>query len=70
MRDDGPAPGFRDAGNNERLGGLLDVGYNGYSWSSAVSGPSGVFLNFHTQLLDPRNPSDRANGRQLRCLSE
>ncbi|WP_298064898.1 DUF4906 domain-containing protein, partial [uncultured Rikenella sp.] len=41
-----PAPGFRDSGNNGQDGGLMHVGNSGYSWSSAVSGSNGVYLNF------------------------
>ncbi|WP_294598091.1 hypothetical protein, partial [uncultured Rikenella sp.] len=65
-----PAPGYRDPGNNGRLGGLMDVGYGGYSWSSAVSGTNGVFLSFNAQYLNPSNVSNRGRGLQLRCLSE
>ncbi|WP_299458148.1 hypothetical protein [uncultured Rikenella sp.] len=48
----------------------MGVGYYGYSWSSAVSGTYGVFLNFGTQYLNPSNASYRGHGLQLRCLSE
>ena len=65
-----PAPGFRDAGNNGRLGALTYVGYDGYSWSSSFSGTSGVFLGFYTQYLSPSYVSSRGHGLQLRCLSE
>ncbi|WP_297831855.1 hypothetical protein [uncultured Rikenella sp.] len=52
------------------MGGSANVGRYGYSWSSAVSGTRGVFLNFNTQLLHPSNGGHRAHGFQLRCLSE
>ncbi|WP_294596821.1 hypothetical protein [uncultured Rikenella sp.] len=65
-----PAPGFRDAGNHGRLGDLMNVGYGGYSWSSAVSGTGGVFLDFGTQNLYPSSVGNRGLGLQLRCLSE
>ncbi len=59
------APGYRNNSSGEPGG----VGNNGYSWSSAVSGINGRFLWFNTQDLDPSNTNNRANGRQLRCLS-
>ena len=65
-----PAPGFRDAGNNGRLGALASVGSNGYSWASAVSSTSDVFLYFGTQSLNPSSVDNRGHGLQLRCLSE
>ncbi|WP_300829532.1 hypothetical protein [uncultured Rikenella sp.] len=65
-----PAPGYRDAGNNGRLGALANVGNSGYSWSSSFSGTSGVFLYFYTQTLYPSNVYYRGRGLQLRCLSE
>ncbi|WP_299457636.1 hypothetical protein [uncultured Rikenella sp.] len=34
-----------------------------------MSGINGRFLWFNTQDLDPSNTNNRANGRQLRCLS-
>ena len=48
----------------------MDVGYSGYSWSSAVSGTNGVFLDFSTQHLNPGYVRNRGYGLQLRCLSE
>ncbi|WP_294599947.1 hypothetical protein [uncultured Rikenella sp.] len=65
-----PAPGVRDAGNYGRLGGLMYVGRHGYSWSSAVSGTNGVFLDFNTQYLNPSYVDYRGHGFPLRCLSE
>ncbi len=66
-----PAPGYRDAGS--RTGGEGDlwyVGYNGYSWSSSVSGSNGVYLYFNATGLNPSNASHRAYGFQVRCLQE
>ncbi|WP_300646457.1 hypothetical protein [uncultured Rikenella sp.] len=48
----------------------MNVGYGGYSWSSAVSGTGGVFLDFGTQNLYPSSVGNRGLGLQLRCLSE
>ncbi|WP_294599130.1 hypothetical protein [uncultured Rikenella sp.] len=48
----------------------MDVGYSGYSWSSAISGTNGVFLDFSTQHLNPGYVRNRGYGLQLRCLSE
>ena len=64
------APGFRDAGNNGRLGALTGVGSSGYSWSSSFSGTSGVYLTFDVTYLLPGRADSRAYGFQLRCLSE
>jgi len=65
-----PAPGFRDAGNNGRLGDLTSVGRNGYSWSFAVSRESGVFLYFGAQSLNTSTSDGRGHGLPLRCLSD
>ncbi|WP_294600769.1 hypothetical protein [uncultured Rikenella sp.] len=59
------APGCRGSAS----GALGNIGNNGYSWSSAVSGTNGVFLNFNTQNLNPSNVNNRGHGLQLRCLS-
>ena len=64
----GAAPGFRDAGNNGKNGALMNVGNNGFSWSSAVSGSNGVYLNFNATNLNPSNTNSRAFGLQVRCL--
>ncbi len=61
-----PAPGHRHAYS----GGPVSVGYNGFGWSSATSGISGLDLNFHSQGLNTSNSDSRAHGFQLRCLSE
>ncbi|WP_294592767.1 hypothetical protein [uncultured Rikenella sp.] len=65
-----PAPGFRDAGNNGRLGALTDVGNYGYSWASTVGGTNGMHLGFSVAWLNPSTAYYRAYGFQLRCLSE
>jgi len=64
------APGFRDAGYYGRLGTLMSVGLDGYSWSSAVSGTNGVFLYFDAQHFNPSHVGFHGHGFQLRCLSE
>ena len=61
-----PAPGYRHSNS----GALGDVGNRGYSWSSAISGTSGVFLNFSVASLNPSLVNGRGFGFQLRCLSE
>ena len=48
----------------------MNVGHHGYSWSSAISSTSGVFLGFNTQYLNPSDVYYRGRGLQLRCLSE
>ncbi|MCC8062953.1 MAG: fimbrillin family protein [Rikenellaceae bacterium] len=65
-----PAPGFRDAGSYGKLGSLVNVGHSGYSWSSAVGDSDGVFLDFYTVGLIPRNTANRAFGLQVRCIQE
>ncbi len=60
-----PAPGYRERAN----GGLSNVGNNGFSYSSSVSGSNGVYLNFNVTNLNPSNANSRAYGLQLRCLS-
>ncbi|MDE6499326.1 MAG: hypothetical protein K2K83_01295 [Rikenella sp.] len=65
-----PAPGFRDAGNNNGYGTLYRVGYSGYSWSSAVTGADAHFLNFNFTEVYPNDYNSRAYGLQLRCLQE
>ena len=64
------APGFRDAGYNGRLGGLVSVGHYGYSWSSTVSSTNGMNLTFGVTWLIPSTSDYRGYGFQLRCLSE
>ncbi len=48
----------------------MSVGYDGYSWSSAVSGSHGVYLGFNVTLLYLGYANSRGFGIQLRCLSE
>ncbi|WP_294601002.1 hypothetical protein [uncultured Rikenella sp.] len=48
----------------------MDVGYSGFSWSSATSGISGLDLNFSSQYLHTSHSDSRAHSFQLRCLSE
>ncbi|WP_294600007.1 hypothetical protein [uncultured Rikenella sp.] len=61
-----PAPGYRNLAD----GVQHNVGKDGYSWSSAVSGTYGVFLDFGTQSLHPGNVVSHGHGFLLRCLSE
>ena len=61
-----PAPGCRN-GTTGVPGG---VGSYGYSWSSAVSGTGGVFLDFYSTWLNPSSADGRAYGFQVRCLQE
>ncbi len=62
----GTAPGYRSLASGTP-GGVGNVGYN---WSSMVSGIYGRFLWFTAQDLGPSSTGNRADGRQLRCLSE
>ena len=64
-RYDENAPGDR----NRDTGALNNVGNNGYSWASTVSGTNGMNLNFNVTWLNPSNANNRAYGFQLRCLS-
>ena len=48
----------------------MSVGHYGFSWSSATSGIYGLDLYFGSRYLSPSTSDSRANGRQLRCLSE
>ncbi|WP_300728516.1 hypothetical protein [uncultured Rikenella sp.] len=64
------APGFRDAGNNGRLGALSAVGNEGSVWSASANGTNGVFLRFLMNTAQSGYSSSRAFGFQLRCLSE
>ena len=61
------APGDRAHG----FGGLRDVGVNGFSWSSTVSGSNVRFLDFNYGFL-ARMASKTPDGRgfPLRCLQE
>ena len=64
-----PAPGYRDAGNNKRFGGLGSVGLEGSVWSTGTSGGYGIYLFFQIGALSSYSHA-RAHGFQLRCLSE
>ncbi|WP_300728633.1 hypothetical protein [uncultured Rikenella sp.] len=48
----------------------MSVGNYGTSWMSAVRDIGGMFLDFYSQRLAPSGMTHRANGFQLRCLSE
>ena len=61
-----PAPGRR----NSYSGAPVSVGHDGFSYSSSVSGNSGVYLGFYVTGLVPSSSNGRAYGFQLRCLSE
>ena len=63
-----PAPGYRDFGRAGDEGEIRNVGNNGMSWSSTVSGTNAFFLNFNTTNLNPSNANNRAHGFQVRCL--
>ncbi len=65
-----PAPGYRDAMSTRGFGGLRDVGYYGYSWSSAIAGSNARYLDFYYDGVTPQNNNYRAYGLQLRCLQE
>ncbi len=62
----GAAPGFR----GHIYGVLYNVCLSGGGWSSSTNGIYGLFLYFHTQILNPGNSDGRAYGFPLRCLSE
>ena len=49
---------------------MWGVGYNGFGWSSTVSGARVRFLDFAPTWLKPQNSDTRAYGFQLRCLQE
>ncbi len=68
----GPAPGFRDSGwRGVAAGGTLhQVGNNGYSWSSTITGSHAHFLYFYYYGVYPQHYDSRAYGLQLRCLQE
>ncbi len=61
-----PAPGYR----HRDTGALSSVGYGGFSYSSSVSGSTGVYLDFCVTDLRPSYTDYRAYGFQLRCLQE
>ena len=59
-----PAAGCRSYAS----GALVDVGNNGYSWSSSVSSISGLYLYFASLSLNPANTAYRTYGLQVRCI--
>ncbi|WP_294600581.1 hypothetical protein [uncultured Rikenella sp.] len=61
-----PAPGFR----YDTSGALYYVGNEGSVWSASASGTYGVCLRFVMNAAQPGHSNRRANGFQLRCLSE
>lgn len=61
-----PAAGCRSYAS----GALVDVGNNGYSWSSSVSSISGLYLYFASLSLNPANTAYRTYGLQVRCVQE
>jgi uncharacterized protein (TIGR02145 family) len=60
-----PVAGFRGNAN----GSLLNVGSNGYYWSSTVSGTRSRYLYFSSSSAI-MTPSNRANGNSVRCLKD
>ncbi len=70
-----PAPGFRDAGNNNGYGKLWSVGTYGFGWSSSIPVATQVahrayFLYFSCDWIRPDDSYGRAGGLLLRCLQE
>ena len=63
-RSPGRTPGLR----HPYYGTLYNVGQNGYSYSSSVSGSNGLFLDFNNARVTPQNSNNRAYGFQVRCL--
>ncbi|WP_294593636.1 hypothetical protein [uncultured Rikenella sp.] len=61
-----PAPGYRLCIS----GALSHVGYEGSVWSASTLGAYGVSLRFVMNAAQPGYSDNRANGFQLRCLSE
>ncbi|WP_300828550.1 hypothetical protein [uncultured Rikenella sp.] len=64
------APGYRGNGTNDRLGTLVVVGSDGYSWASTAIDYRSMYLHFQTTGLVSGSITSRAYGLQLRCLSE
>ncbi|WP_294600746.1 hypothetical protein [uncultured Rikenella sp.] len=67
---DAPAPGYRDFGRTGWEGIAKEIGNDGFSWGSTVSGASGMTFYFYSQSLLPNSVLSRGHGLQLRCLSE
>ncbi|WP_300601752.1 hypothetical protein [uncultured Rikenella sp.] len=52
------------------MGGVVNVGGSGYSWSVATNSIHSIFLAFDPPYLYPGYAYFRGLGLQLRCLSE
>ena len=61
-----PAPGHRNYTN----GMLHNVGYYGFSWSSAVNGDKARYLDFYYNGISPQANSHRTYCFPVRCLQE
>ncbi|WP_294592151.1 hypothetical protein [uncultured Rikenella sp.] len=48
----------------------MNVGYSGFSRSSATNDIYGLYLGFDSQYLYTCRSDNRGHGFQLRCLSE
>ena len=60
-----PVAGIRYDSN----GSLINVGFNGYYWSSTVDGTNSRNLNFNSSNAN-MNSNNRANGNSVRCLKD
>ena len=60
-----PVAGIRYDSN----GSLINVGFNGYYWSSTVDGTNSRYLSFDSSAAG-MGSGDRANGRSVRCLKD
>ncbi|WP_297830691.1 hypothetical protein [uncultured Rikenella sp.] len=49
---------------------MCSIGNYGFNWSAATDDSNGVYLDFSAERLHPYYTHGRANGLQLRCLSE
>jgi len=61
-----PAAGYRTYNNSA----VSFVGTNGYYWGGSVNGPNASSLNFSTSTVYPDNPTYRAFGFSVRCVTE
>jgi uncharacterized protein (TIGR02145 family) len=61
-----PAAGYR----SRISGALVNVGTNGYYWSSAASGTNALDLTFSATTVLPTNSYNRSTGFSVRCVSE
>ena len=59
---------FTVAGTRYYFGSLLDVGSNGYYWSSTIGGTSSYSLNFGSSDADVGSHYGRAVGCSVRCI--